>query len=347
MDFLTKIAINVMPIVQDPSFKKGCYGLALITVIVLILIITRTVIRRKREKDGTVISDRSNPGITFISMLFFISLSVGILADITEWNEPGKITVLDNGEVISRPKSYLSVGKKKTAVYDQTKMVASADKNEIAEPVTMKFEDSGIAEVDYKFDLKLPKDPKEIMAIHKKFGSQDKLVDQGAKPVINEAIKIGAMLLSSEECSEEKEKKLAQFVNDQLKDGLYLLVKGIPIKDKDGKYIRKKHYLSGLKVKFEKFKLENFKKEELVRNIELEKERIVKELKKIDLIGPENTPFINDLEKMLRSRIIDEKKLSKDQKELLITSLQSAKKLIFKLQERKPGTTEKKKDLDI
>ena len=54
-------------------------------------------------------------------------------------------------------------------------------------------------------------------------------------------------------------------------------------------------------------------------------------MKKIDLIGPAPPPFIDDLEKMLRSRIIDEKKLSKDQKELLITSLQSAKKLIFKL----------------
>ena len=103
MDFLTKIAANLMPIVQDPSFKKGCYGLAVITIIILAFIVTGKIIRKRNEHERKVISDRSSPGATIISILFFISLSMGILADITEWNEPGKITVFDSGKVISSP----------------------------------------------------------------------------------------------------------------------------------------------------------------------------------------------------------------------------------------------------
>jgi len=334
MDFLTKIAANLMPVVQDPSFKKGCYGLAVIAIIILAFMLIKTIIRKRKEKERKVISDRNSPGATFISILFFISLSMGILADITEWNEPGKITVLDSGEVISTPKPYLSVGRKKTAVYDQTKEIASISKLNIPEPVEMKFQDQGKAEVDFKFDMKLPEEPQAIMAIHEKYGSQDKLVDEGAKPLIKEAIKIGAMLLSSEECPEEKEKKLAEFVKDQLNKGLYLIEKGALVKNDEGKFKRKKHTLSGLKVKFNHFRLENFKKEELVRRIELEKGKITAELKKIEFIKAESIPFIDDLEKLMENEIRIKKDLSKDQKELIITSIKSAKKMIIKLKER-------------
>ncbi|MEN8222806.1 MAG: hypothetical protein ABFR36_06060 [Acidobacteriota bacterium] len=334
MDFLTKIAINLMPVVQDPSFKKGCYGLAVITIIILTLIIIRSIIRKRKEKDGKVISDKSSPGATFISILFFVSISMGILADITEWNEPGKITVLDSGDVISTPKPYLSVGKKKTAVYDQTKEIASTSKLNIPEPVEMKFQDLGTAETDFKFDLKLPEEPQEILAIHEKYGSQDKLVDEGAKPVITEAIKIGAMLLSSEECPEEKEKKLSEFVKDQLNKGLYLIEKGVLVKDDEGKCKRKKHILSGFKIKFDHFRLENFKKEELVRKIEVEKKKITEELKKIELIKPEGVPFLDDLEELLENKIKIKKDLTKDQKELIITSIKNTKILMIKLKER-------------
>ncbi len=334
MDFLTKIAVNLMPVVQDPSFKKGCYGLAVLTIIILTFIIVKSILRKKHEKEGKVISDRTSPGATFISILFFISISMGILADITEWNEPGKITVLDSGEVISTPKPYLSMGKKKTAVYDQTKEIASVSKLNIPEPVEMKFQDQGKAEADFKFDLKLPEEPEEIIAIHKKYGSQEKLVDEGAKPIIKEAIKIGAMLLSSEECPEEKEKKLAEFVNDQLSKGLYLMEKGLLLKDDQGKFKRKKHNLSEFKVKIERFRLENFKKEKLVRNIELERQRITEELKNIEIFEPEKIPFIDDLEKLIKNEINIKKDLSKDQKELIITSIRSAKKMIIKLKER-------------
>jgi len=343
MDFLTKIAINLMPVVQDPSFKKGCYGLAIITIIILALIIVRTIVRKRNEKEGKVISDRSSPGATIISIVFFISISIGILADITEWNEPGKITVLDSGEVISTPKPYLSVGKKKTAVYDQTKEIASISKLNIPEPVEMKFQDQGTAEADFKFDLKLPEDPREIIAIHEKYGSQDKLVEKGAKPLIKEAIKISAMLLSSEECPEEKEKKLAAFVNDQLSKGLYLIEKGLLVKDEHGKYKRKKHNLSDFKVKIEHFRLENFKKEELVRKIELEKEKITAELEKIEFVKPESIPFIDDLEKFIETEITIKRDLSKDQKDLIITSIKNAKKMIIKLKKRSEEKSKKTK----
>lgn len=344
MDILTNIASNLMPIVQDPSFKKGCYGFAIITMLILLFLTIRMVIKKRTEKEGRIISDRTSPGVTFISILFFISLSVGILADITEWNEPGKITVLDSGEVISTPKPYFSLGKKKTAVYDSSKEIKSTEIADSPQPVEMKFNDSGIAKTDYKFDLKLPEDPVKIIAIHKKFGSQEKLINEGAKPFIKEAIEIGAMLLSSEESSDMKEKKLAAFVTDQLKEGLYLIKKGKILKDKDGELIRKKHDFSELTVICEKFKIENFHKEDIVIKLELEKEKIAKELLKIQLLKPEETPFINDLEILIENRIKNQKGLSKDQRELIITSLKNAKKMLIKLKERKPESKEKKID---
>ncbi len=346
MDFLTNIALSLMPVVQHPSFKKGCYGFAVISIIILAFLTIRMVTKRRKEKDVRIISDRSSPGITFISILFFISLSVGILADITEWNEPGKITVLDSGEVISTPKPYFSLGKKKTAVYDHIKEIKSTEVADSPQPVDMKFSDSGIAQADYKFNLELPEDPVKIIAIHEKFGSQEKLINEGAKPLIKEAIKIGAMLLSSEESSDMKEKKLAAFVNDQLKEGLYLIEKGMIRKDKDGKLIRKKHYFTEFKVRFEKFKLENFNKEDIVMKIEIEKEKIAKELEKIDLLKLKEIPFINDLEVLIEHRIMHEKSISKDQKELIISSLKSAKKMIIKLSERKTDSKDRKKKSD-
>jgi len=344
MDFITNITMSLMPIVQDPFFKKGCYGFAIITMIILVFLTIRMVIKRRKEKDGRIISDRSSPGVTFVSIIFFISLSVGILADITEWNEPGKITVLDSGKVISTPKPYFALGKKKTAVYDHIKEIKSTDVADSPQPVDMKFNDSGIAKTDYKFDLKLPEDPVRIIAIHEKFGSQEKLVNEGAKPLIVEAIKIGAMLLSSEESSEMKEKKLAAFVNDQLKGGLYLIEKGAILKDKAGRLIRKKHDFTEFKVKFEKFKLENFNKEDIVVKIEIEKEKITKELAKIDLLKLKEIPFINDLEVFIEHKIMHEKNISKDQKELIITSLKNVKNMIIKLRERKPVNNKKEKD---
>ena len=346
MDFLTNITLSLMPIVQDPFFKKGCYGFAIITMIILIFLTIRMVIKRRKEKEGRIISDRSSPGVTFISILFFISLSIGILADITEWNEPGKITVLDSGEVISTPKPYFALGKKKTAVYDHIKEIKSTDVDDSPQPVDMKFNDSGIAQADYKFNLKLPEDPVNIIAIHEKFGSQEKLINEGAKPLIQEAIKIGAMLLCSEESSDMKEKKLAAFVNDQLKKGLYLIERGTILKDKDGNLIRKKHYFSEFKVRFEKFKLENFNKEDIVMKIEIEKEKITKELEKINLLKLKEIPFINDLEVLIEHKIMHEKSISKDQKELIISSLKSAKKMLLKLRERKPDSRDRRKNSD-
>ena len=68
------------------------------------------------------------------------------------------------------------------------------------------------------------------------------------------------------------------------------------------------------------------------------------ELKKIQLLKPEETPFINDLEILIENRIKNQKGLSKDQRELIITSLKNAKKMLIKLKERKPESKEKKID---
>ncbi|MEN8154766.1 MAG: hypothetical protein ABFR75_12175 [Acidobacteriota bacterium] len=97
MDFLTKIATKLMPVIHHPLFKIGCYSIAAITVLTLIYLIKTN---RKKEKEAfkkKEIKDVNHPLTTTVSLIFFISLTVGLLADITEWNEPFKIKFSDSG----------------------------------------------------------------------------------------------------------------------------------------------------------------------------------------------------------------------------------------------------------
>lgn len=334
MDFLTKVAIKLMPVIHNPLFKTGCYLIAVITIVTLIYLYK---MNKKKEKEALKkkeITDVSHPLTAAVSIIFFISLSVGVLADITEWNEPGKITVLDNGKVIKESKPYFSIGTKKSTVYDQTPEFTSSVEKGKKEPVKIKFSDSGNAETDYKFAMSLPEDPGDIKKIHKIYGSQEKLMLTGAKPIVRDAIKLGAELLSSEVCAEEKEKKLLAFIKDQLKEGFYVVKEGKIRKDEKGRIIRKPHPFLDLKVKFENIELANFNKEKIVKELEIEKEKIKIELKKIEGLKLDPLPFVNELQQKIEINIINNKKMSKDQKELIINSIRNAKKIILKLKER-------------
>lgn len=335
MSTVSAITSFVGPILQHPLFNVVCFTIALLTIGLLLFFFWRSRRKTREALEKKEIISESHPWTTATTIVFFLSLSFGTMASITDWNRPGKITVLDDGKVITDSKLYLSVGRTPQAVYDQTQIYTpSSQPRQKEEPVKIKFKDYGYAETDYKFKMELPPEPEKIKEIHRNFGSQDKLVKEGVKPFIAEALKIGAILLSAEETSEEKEKKLYAFVKDQLKDGLYVVEKGQIKTDKKGLVIRKKNPLTILKIKLSDFKLENFHHEKLLEQLEKEKHKLTIELKTIEVPELKDLPILDTIQGEIQKQILNSKKLSKQQKKLISESITSVRELIDNLKER-------------
>lgn len=347
MDFITKATTSIMPVLQHPFFKKGCYITAIITILFLGYFFVRNR-RKNREalKKKEIIAE-SHPWTAAISIVFFLSLSFGILADITDWNKPGQITVLDNGNVITKPKVYMAVGAKPEAVYNQTQMITPPEAQGKEEKVKMEFGDYGSAESGYRFRLNLPDNPEQIRHIHRVYGSQEKLVSAGVKPFVVEAMKIGAILLKTDECSTDKEEKLLKLVKDQLAKGLYVVEAGKIRTDESGKALRKKAPIMEYHVQLSNFRLKNFEYEELLKKLTRERKKIIRVLEDMDGITISGLPSLENIQKEIQKQIENSKELSGDQKKLISESIDSFKKIIITLKDKnkkKDKAGEKKED---
>jgi len=335
MSTVSDITSFVGPILQHPLFKVVCYIIAILAIITLSILFMKS---RKKTRDAfkqkEIISE-SHPWTSAIAIVFFLSLSFGIMAGITDWNRPGKITVLDNGKVITDSKLYFSLGTTPQAVYEQSHLYSpSSQPRQKEEPVKMEFKDFGYAKTDYEFKMDLPREPEEIKKIHENYGNQEKLVSEGVKPFITEALKIGAILLSARDSSKEKEKKLYVYVRDQLEKGHYVIIKGKIKTDEKGQAIRKKNLLSQFKIKLSGFKFENFHYDELLKKLDKEKEKLIIELKHVKAMDFENIPSLDDIQQEIEKHVLESKKLSKHQKKLISESISSVKQLIKDLKKR-------------
>jgi hypothetical protein len=335
MSTVSAITSFLGPILQHPLFNVVCFIIALLTISILGFFFWKSRMKtRDALKKKELVSD-SHPWTSAVAILFFLSLSFGIMASITDWNRPGKITVLDDGKVITDSKLYVSVGRKPQAVYDQTQIYSpSSQPRQKEEPVKMEFKDFGYAETDYEFKMELPQEPEKIKEIHENYGNQNKLVNEGVKPFIAEALKIGAILLSAQETSADKEKKLYAFVKDQLKEGHYVIEEGQIKTDEEGLAIRQKNPLTRLKIKLSGFKLENFKYDELLEQLDKEKGKLIIELKRIENLDFEKLPFLDDIQREIEKHVLDSKKLTNPQKKLINESISSVRQLIIDLKKR-------------
>jgi hypothetical protein len=336
MGLLATITASLMPIIKHSHFKTGCYITLALAACTLIYFFITTRKKAKEAIEKKEITHVSHPWSTAIFILFFISLSFGVMANILEWNEPGKITVLDNGEVITKTKPYISIGTKPKAVYRQKQDYMPSNKQEKQDkPVKIVFSDHGEAQANYGFTMALPREKEKIKKIHEQYGSQEKLLYAGAKPYISEAIKIGAKLLKSEESSKEKEKKLLELVKDQVEWGHYIIEEGKIKKDSQGHVIRKSNPFVEFKVKFHNIELRNIRYEELVTNLEKHRNEILNEIKAIGTIDITKIPSVMEIEKEIHGQIEKSKHLSKEQKTKIIQSLKMAKRMLLKLEKRK------------
>jgi hypothetical protein len=347
MDFITRATTAIMPIFQHPFFKIGCYLTAIITIMVLGFFFIRSRKKSREALKKKEIIAESHPWTTAISIVFFLSLSFGILADITDWNRPGQITVLENGNVITKPKVFLAFGKKTTTVYERTQTYTPLKTPGKEEKVRVNFGDYGSAEADYEFKMNLPDNPEQIKKIHRTYGSQEKLVSAGVKPFIAEALKISALLLKIDESPSDKEKKMLELVKDQLNKGLYVVDAGKIKIDRSGNAIRKKVPIMEYQVKLSDFKIDSFEYEELLEKLTREKEKIIHVLEGVNGIDISGLPSLDNIQKEIEKQIEASKDLSGNQKKLITESINSFKQIIIKLKDKnrkkdKPG--EKKKD---
>lgn len=334
MDTVSSITSFVAPIIQHPMFGVGCFIIALVTIAILVTFFFKSRKKTREALKKKEIVSHSHPWTTAVAIVFVFSLSFGILASMMNWNRPGKITVLENGRVISDSKLYFPLGAGTAAVYDQTQVIDPAIASETPEPVRLKFKDFGSAETDYAVKLKLPPEPEKIKEIHRNYGNQEKLVAEGVKPFVEKALQIGAVLLSAHEPSAEKEKKLYFYVKDQLEKGHYVIDQGKIKTDETGKVIRIKNPITRLKIKLSQFKLENFKHEEMLKQLESEKDKLIMEfrsLKEIDFTGD---PFLSIVQKQIEKQVQESKKMSQEQKKLVMESVENIKQLIQNLKEK-------------
>lgn len=335
MSTVSAITSFVGPILQHPLFNVVCFVIALLTIGLLGFFFWRSRKKTREALKKKEIVSESHPWTAVTAIVFFLSLSFGIMASITEWNRPGKITVLDDGKVITDSKLYVSVGRKPQAVYDQTQIYSpSSQPRQKEEPVKVKFKDFGYAETDYKFKMELPQEPEKIKEIHKNFGDQDKLVSEGVKPFIAEALKIGAILLSANETSAEKKKKLYAYVKDQLKEGCYVVEEGKIKTDEKGLAVRKESPVTHLRIKLSDFELENFQYDELLKKLDKERGKLIIELESIEIPELKGLPFLDDIQEKIQQQIQKSKKLSKHQKKLINESISSVRQLISDLKKR-------------
>lgn len=344
MGIIAKITSLFMPIIKHPNFKTICYIAITLTVLFLIYFSYKTRKKTKEALKKKEISAESHPWSSVILILFFISLSFGLLANVLDWNEPGKITVLDNGNVITKTRPYISVGAKPKAVYYKKRDYLPPKRGDKREkPIKMTFKDFGEAQTDYGFTLELPQDAEKIKRIHRRYGSQEKLLYSGVKPFISEAIKIGAKLLKSEESSKEKEEKLIEFIKDQMTKGLYVVERGEIKRDEKGILARRPSPFAELKVKFKNIELKNIRYEDMVTTLEKQKIKILERIKHLETLEITRVSSLNEIEREIHGHIKKAKGLTKEQKERIIRSINVAKTIIIKLKEREKKTLTGKK----
>lgn len=101
---------------------------------------------------------------------------------------------------------------------------------EFKQPI--RFNDNGHGTAVGSVQVEMPLDNKHLTMIHKAYGSSEALQKQLVQTVVAKCIYLTGPLMSSKESSAEKRNELLQYIEDQIKNGVYRTVqKDIEIPD--------------------------------------------------------------------------------------------------------------------
>ena len=90
-----------------------------------------------------------------------------------------------------------------------------------AGPIKIRFNDGGHATISGAISWELPLDPKMLLDLHRKFGSQQAISQQIVQRTIENAIYFTGPLMSSTESSGERRGELLSFIDDQARNGVF------------------------------------------------------------------------------------------------------------------------------
>lgn len=88
----------------------------------------------------------------------------------------------------------------------------------------LQFNDGGKAVLYGSVNWEMPLDCKQIVAIHKTFGSAAGIEAQGVSRMVNSAVYLSGPMMSSIESAAEKRSQLVELINDQAQRGVYQTV---------------------------------------------------------------------------------------------------------------------------
>lgn len=86
----------------------------------------------------------------------------------------------------------------------------------------LRFNDGGHANLSGAVSWEMPLTTKEIIAIHKTFGSSEGVESAAVAKMIDAAVYLAGPLMSSTESSGERRSELVQYINDQAEHGVYV-----------------------------------------------------------------------------------------------------------------------------
>jgi len=128
-------------------------------------------------------------------------------------------------DVWSSPGAYAQMwGKiqkyKKSAQYDFSKPRKGEDSQE-DESVNIRFNDGGSAHLSGSLRWNMPDDPKKIMELHSKFGSQNEIEHRLIRTVVTNAVYMTGPIMSSTESYAARRNEIQHYIGDQVINGVY------------------------------------------------------------------------------------------------------------------------------
>lgn len=108
---------------------------------------------------------------------------------------------------------------KKRAIYDFNLRSDKAEK--CANGIEVRFNDGGHGTMCGSVQYDMPLDPKNLTALHTRFGSQDAIQRQLVETVTGKSVYLSGPLMSSRESYAEKRNDLIHYVEDQIQSGVY------------------------------------------------------------------------------------------------------------------------------
>lgn len=109
----------------------------------------------------------------------------------------------------------------KLSHYKKSAQFAFEKKDGVDGRFKIRFNDGGHAMISGSLRFELPLDQVNLEKLHSKFGTFEAIEQQLLRPVVDRAIYMSGPLMSSKESAAERRSDLLQFVEDQVKNGVY------------------------------------------------------------------------------------------------------------------------------